>query len=230
MCMPEGVIEAGRVVDEGVPRRGQRPPEPPPDPTRAPLGWTYDRGEKSWRPARRRGRRPGGTRDDGRPVDAAEPPPERDPEPVAEQPWRGGGWQAERDPEPAHLLSEGDVDVAVPMPEITADVKQDLLAMMGLLGTVVLPIAVKADPYCGTALANEWEPISRACLPLLCQSPRVVSWMTSASGMRNWIGLAIALRPVGVAVVQHHITRSVRVEQTEQGPRAVQEDWSAYAA
>lgn len=216
--MPEGVVDSGTVVDVGVRQRG-RPPEPPPDPVRAPNGWTFDRPDKVWRPAKRRGRKGSASNvvENREPAEVSEP---------AE-----GGWQAERDPEPAHLGENNKPPQEQLEPaKVSPEVHDELFGLIGLIGTMVLPAVEKIDPHCGGALTASFGRIAEATVPLLCRSQRVVSWMTSASGLRLWIGLGIAVAPVAKAVVQHHVTKTVRIEETEQGPMAVQEDWSAYTA
>lgn len=212
--MAEGVIDDGQVVDVGVADRG-RPPEPPPDPERAPHGWTLDRKTREWRPKKRAGR----SRKPAEEHQAEDAPPAED------------GWQAERDPEPARLSEkQRSAPKEREQRTVPTTVKDDLMGALGLIGAIVLPPVMRADPHCGGALADNWERIAEATVPLLCRSNAVVEWMTSASGLRDWIGLAIALSPVGKAILQHHVTKSVHLEQTEDGPQPVQEDWSAYPA
>ena len=220
--MAEGVIDDGQRVDVGVADRG-RPPEPPPDLERAPHGWTLDRKTREWRTKKRAGR----SRKSVDEHQAEDAPPAAD----GENGRFGDGWQAERDPEPARLSEK---PRSAPREReqrtVPTSVRDDLMGALGLIGAIVLPPVMRADPHCGGALADNWERIAEATVPLLCRSTAVVEWMTSASGLRDWIGLAIALSPVGTAILQHHVTKTVRLEETEDGPQPVQEDWSAYPA
>lgn len=242
--MAEAIVDSGQVVDEGVRSTG-RPPEPPPDSDRAPMGWTWDRKGREWRPRQRSGRKP---KDDDSTTPAARtdqrrPPGRRRrdtaPDPDAETSEgvreESGGWQAERDPEPARLADDDRKtrlpDNVLPPPrEIPQDVKEDIEGSIGLVGMAVLPPIMKADPVCGGALVESWDKVAEACVPLICRSERVVSWMTGAGGLRDWLGLALALKPVGSAIIAHHVTHSVRVEETQQGRVVVEQDFSVYPA
>ena len=101
---------------------------------------------------------------------------------------------------------------------------EDLAAAMGLVGMVLLPFGEKLDPYCGAALTGSWERVSEACVPLLMRSERVVKFMTTAGGLGDWVGLAIALKPLGEAIVKHHITKTVQIVQDDDGGTTVTED------
>lgn len=219
--MAEGVIDGGQVVDVGVMDRG-RPPEPPPDPDRAPHGWTLDRKTKTWRPKKRAGRN---RKDNGE--------HQADDQPAAAAADEGGGWQAERDPEPARMHEDAEPRKPSIVREIPQEIKDDLAAMVGLLGMVVLEPIARADPICGGALVDNWERVTDATIPLLIRSPTIVGWMTTAGGLRDWIGLGIALRPVITAVWSHHVTKTVHLQPPEgedAQSQIVREDWSVYPA
>jgi hypothetical protein len=177
--MTEAVVSGGRVVDTGA--RGGRPPEPPPDPERAPLGWTFDKTTREWRAKKRLRRKP----------------PDGDAMPAA----------GDRDPEPAHLRDAGE-DRGQAAEADLARARDDLAGVLGLAGVVLLPAAERMDPVCGPALTRQWQAICEAAVPLLTRSERVVRWMTaSGGGLMDWIGLGIALAPVGHAVIGHHLIR-----------------------
>ncbi|TNC19056.1 hypothetical protein [Amycolatopsis alkalitolerans] len=230
--MGEGVIDSGQRVDVGVADR-RKPPQPPPDPDRAPHGWTWDSKAGHWRPKKRPGR--GGRL---KPSDQSSSTPPEDEAPAAadDSPDSGGGgWQAERDPEPARLREDSGRDSKRHLQvvrEVPQEVKDDLAAMIGLLGMVILEPIARADPICGGAMIDNFERITDAAVPLIVRSPRVVDWMTAAGGLRDWVGLGIAFRPVLGAVWAHHVAHTVHLEQPEDGqpPQVREEDWSGYTA
>lgn len=237
--MAEAIVDSGHVVDEGV-RPKSRPPEPPPDSDRAPMGWTWDRKAREWRPRQRSGRKP---KDEPPPTraDSRRPPraPRVEPNELVDEDQvdEPAGWEAERDPEPARLAEDVDdrksrrtENMLPPRRVIPDDVREDIAASVGLVGMAVLPPILKHDPVCGGALAESWGKVADACVPLICRSERVVSWMTGAGGLRDWLGLAIALKPVGSAIIAHHITHSVHVEESEHGRIVVEQDFSVYPA
>src|SRR5581483_9755907 len=158
----------------------------------APHGWVRDRKSKEWRPRKRAGRRAD---------------PERQLAAAAEDPDVAPDW-VDRDPEPARLV-DGDAG-ARPAPAQrpeppSKEVVDDIAAMGGFVGVMLLPGLMRLDPHCGGALADNWDRVVGAAIPLICRSERVVQWVTGTSGLRLWLGLAVALKPVGTAIVQHHI-------------------------
>ena len=97
-------------------------------------------------------------------------------------------------------------------PKVTAQTKRDMSAAVGMVGMLVLPPVVKADPYCGGALTDNFQAIAEALVPLLCKSERVVSFFTEeASDWMLWWKLAVALAPVAMAVGQHHLLKTVQI-------------------
>ena len=99
-------------------------------------------------------------------------------------------------------------------PKVTAKTKGDMTAAVGMVGMIVLPPLVAKDPYCGGALTDNFQAIADALVPLLCRSQKVVSFFTEdASDWMLWFKLAMALAPVAVAVGQHHILKTVKIEE-----------------
>lgn len=197
--MAEGVADGGRAAGTGHgPRMStQRPDDIPAD-------WVRDRATKQWRPPRRPG-----------------PKPEPDP-----GTGDSSGWEAERDPGAARLRDDHDGSSAPPggttrPPEKVAD---DLAAAMGLIGMIVLPMGQRIDPYCGAALTGCWDRVAEACVPLLMRSDWAVRFMTTAGGIGDWFGLALALQPVGEAFVKHHVTKTVQIVQEPDGTATATED------
>lgn len=208
--MGEGISSGGRQVAAGV--KGGRPPQPEPDEERAPLGWTWDAAQNEWRPKKKRGRKPSGSAADT-PESAAEP---------------SSGWQAERDPEPARLRDERPAQrTAIP---VTAEVRDNIAGLMGLLGATVLPPVAQLDPICGGALIDSWPKIADACMPLLCRSQVVVRFVSAGGGLGDWAGLAIALAPVATAIMQHHVLKTIRLEENPDGMAPAAADFAAFPA
>jgi hypothetical protein len=74
-----------------------------------------------------------------------------------------------------------------------------------------------ADPYCGTILAQNFEPIVDATLPLICRSEKVIRYFShETADWMLWVKLAMALAAPAQAVWQHHIARTVQVVKDEQ--------------
>lgn len=210
--MAEGVAEpSGDVVDTGPATKG-RPPRPPDDPERAPNGWTWDRGERDWRPAKRR-------------VIKRDPVPD---EPDASD---RDDTEVERDPEPARFADERKgrgSSSAAPSPSLSAEDRADMEAVLAFAGMLLLPPVCSIDPVCGGAAAENWEKISSALVPVIAKSSSVSTWVTKAGGLRDWLALGAALSPVGSAVLRHHVFHSI--EAPDDAGAVPEEDLSAYPA
>jgi hypothetical protein len=178
---------------------------PPDDPERAPHGWVWDKNNRhggGWQPRKRRTAGFFGK-------------DEPDVEEKVQEILEDRGFQ---DPAPAWQDTKPP-KVPRPRVKVTAKVKSEITAGVGVLGAILLPPGI-AD----------------AVVPLLCQSPKVVAFFTDdASDWMLWVKLGAALAPVGIAVTRHHIIKTVEiVEETDEegnviGLAAVPRDMSEYA-
>lgn len=217
--MAEGVSELdGKPVDVGEGEKG-RPPRPPDDPVAAPKGWIYDAKAKKWRPAKRVVRRPAedGQEDQGAGTEPPQPSGEWDPDPARFAGETGGG----RSSAPVDPNRPERPDKPVTLSDADKEEMKSLLALAGLF--VFTPIA-NADPYCGGALVDHSTEIFEKLIPIIAKSERVTKWMTTAGGFGDWLGLAAALKPVAIAVAQHHVFKTVGHEDEDE------EDLSRYGA
>jgi hypothetical protein len=202
---------------------------PPDDPEAAPNGWVWDKNGRrggGWQPRQRRRY--------GRAGGASENRPRNDltvDEEISDDEFS----QAE-DPPPS--WADGTPDKPPPAPaKVTAAVRKELSAAVGMVGMVILPPLVAADPYCGGALKDSFGDIANAVVPLLCQSPRVVAFFTdTASDWMLWWKLAVAMAPVAAAVGRHHVLKTVEVVDVVDdagnvtGQAVVERDLSEYPA
>lgn len=174
---------------------------PPDDPVLAPKGWTWNRSARQWK-ARRRVI--AGQVITGQPSQQQQQEPHQqdtaatagnDPDP---------GWM--QDGKPAGRKRRQSIE---DVPKETVD---DMAGLAGLVGAPVLAMLQQADPYCGSILAQNYEPIVDAVLPLLCRSEKITSYFAGdKSDWLLWGKLAMALAPVGRAILEHHVIRSVEV-------------------
>ena len=213
--MPEGLLTAGGAVAGAVHDDPGHSPQPSAD---APRGWTWQRKERKWAPRQRgpvlwRG-------DDGR----ADGGPDQD---------RAGGdgagpgaaqGQAGTDPDPSWLRDDKQQDAKrdgkrrQTIDDVPRDVVNDIAGFAGLVGTPILAMLQQADPYCGTALAQSFEGVVNATLPLICRSKKITDYFTGdKSDWLLWGKLALALRPFAQAVLHHHVLRTVDVVRDEHG-------------
>jgi hypothetical protein len=192
------ILDEGEQVDVGVDGK-QSKPEPPPDPVRAPKGWRWDRNTKEWVPRQRAAKDEGDVADD---------------EPAATRPdsaWATGPDGVER----RDGGDRGDPDNP-DYTELTEEERNDIEAILEFATAPARLFALK-DPYCGQVIDDNWDLIRERSLPIIARSPKLVEWMTRAGGARDWVLFGAALYPVGKAVFQHHITKSVHDEGDDDG-------------
>lgn len=100
-------------------------------------------------------------------------------------------------------------------------------AAVGMFVMTAGPTFMARDPYCGSAFLESSQKITDAVIPLLCRSHTVVAFFSDSTenGWMLWFNLALALAPVGQAVAQHHVLKTVEIRQDPQtgdlfaGPR-----------
>jgi len=120
-----------------------------------------------------------------------------------------------KDPDPAWFAADKKPEARaarLSIDDIPREVVNDIAGFAGLVGAPVLAMLQAADPYCGSILAQNFEPIVDATLPLLCRSEKIVAYFTGdKSDWLLWGKLAMALAPVARAVLDHHIFRTIDV-------------------
>ncbi len=207
--MPEMVLDGDEVVDVGADEKS-RPSPPPPDPAVAPKGWRFDREQKSWVPRKRASKVPGDAADRGTGDDEDGERPDR-----PDSAWASGPDRREEDgrDRPGFV-------------ELSMEQSNEIEAILELTVLPLLLGAERRDPVCGKAFVDNWDQIREKSLPLIARSPSLVEWLTKAGGFRDWIAFGAAVAPVAKAVVSHHVTKTIVVE--EDG--AQEEDLSGYAA
>lgn len=209
--MAEGVAAGGKTLTRGVHDDPERPPPPSAD---APKGWTWNRGTRSWQPKQRGEllwRPEAATNAAARFKPPAEPQPDSgwfkppEPPPLPEIP-------GERDPDPRHLSDEAPPDGKLKLADVPQAVKDDIAGLAGLVGTPILAVLQSMDPYCGGAIADAYEGIVDATLPLICRSEKIVKYFSEdKADWLLWGKLALALGPVAKAIGEHHILHTVEV-------------------
>lgn len=102
-----------------------------------------------------------------------------------------------------------------PPVKVTASVQRDIEGKLALMLAVPVGAWEMADPYCGGAMAQAMPETIKAAVPLICQSPGAVAFFTRGATWMLWLGLASALRPVGIAVYQHHLSPEAQKARRE---------------
>jgi hypothetical protein len=93
--------------------------------------------------------------------------------------------------------------------KITAAVRRDirgkLAFMLGMTGNLWQMV----DPTCGTVMLERVPEISKALVPIMCQSPDVVRWFQRASNFSLYFNLIMAVWPLISVVYAHHLAHSI---------------------
>lgn len=209
--MAEGVRTASGSVTESRPSssgsKREIPPEPEANSELAPRGWRFDKMKWQWVPRLAPGRK----------VDKQYPatsyPRKGEPAFVMGTPDDA----PQGDPDPGWMTDDDSPKKKTRMEDIPKKVLDDIAGTAGLVGIPILSFLQQVDPYCGSALASQYEQIIGACMPLICRSEKIVKYFSGESDLMIWLGLGMALKPVATAVWQHHIARSVEVVRDEHG-------------
>ena len=69
------------------------------------------------------------------------------------------------------------------------------------------------DPHCGNAALQAVKPTAKSLVPIIARNPVWLAWFTSDTGWLNWLGVAVALKPVATAVWSHHVAKTVSAPQ-----------------
>jgi hypothetical protein len=132
------------------------------------------------------------------------------------------------DPDPARLPTSAAVVTEM---RVSRAVQRDIAGKTAFWLLILADTWAIADPYCARALGEAVPGIARKAAPVMCHSPQLVEWFGRASGFMEVTELLMALKPVAVAVVAHHVTKSVQTTRDADGKTTEQEaDWSAYTA
>lgn len=185
---------------------------PPDDPEIAPYGYRWDTKSREWKAKRSAGGRKPGAGWFGK-DNAPDPEVEDKVQEVLED--RGfsdpaPAWQSKTAPRAPRSKPSA--------PKVTAKVKGDMSAAVGMMMMVTGPALMAKDPYCGGAFLDNSQKITDAVIPLLCRSHTVVAFFSDSSenGWLLWFNLAIALSPVAMAIGKHHIIKSVEIRQDDE--------------
>ena len=203
---------------------------PPDDPAVAPFGYRWDTRKKEWSVKRSAGGRKSGAAWFGKNILGIESE-EENPPPGGADDYMQGFEKQFQDPEPAYAKAPVP-KVRKSVPRVSKKIQDDMAGSLGLIGALLGPPLMSADPYCAGAFFDNFEAITAACLPLMCRSATIVGFFTdTGSDWMLWFKLAIALSPVAVAVGKHHILRSVEIQQDKESGElyVVPKDLSGYS-
>ena len=106
--------------------------------------------------------------------------------------------------------------------KITAAVRRDIQAKIAMLTHLGASAWQVRDEICGAAAVQAVPEFAEALTDIVVDSPDLVAWFTSGGTYMKWFRLAMAMQPVAMAVVQHHVTHTIGEEP--------ERDWSQYAA
>ena len=123
----------------------------------------------------------------------------------------------EPDPKPARVKGGRDTTSTRPPRKVTAKVREEVKDNLGmLLDAMVFPLSVR-DPICTAAYNQQAEQIHARLAGIVCKRPKLLAWFTGEGEWLDWLGLAIALRPVAESIWRHHITHELGDEHDGEG-------------
>jgi len=132
------------------------------------------------------------------------------------------------DPEPARLPSAA---VTGDPPPVTRAVLRDVQGKSLFWMLTGVELWGLVDPYCAQIAQEAAPKIAVKAAPILCGSPQIVMFFTKATTFMKWTEFFMACKPVAVAVIAHHVTRSIEIRRGPEGAAvAEQADWSQYSA
>jgi hypothetical protein len=115
--------------------------------------------------------------------------------------------------------------------KITATIRKDIDAKVGIMLEIPGRIWEARDPLCGAVFVQQLPATRGALTDLICQSPDMVAWFTGVGGgFMLYLNLLAALQPVAVTVYAHHISHAIETpaQPGQAGPQL--HDGQAYAA
>jgi len=113
---------------------------------------------------------------------------------------------------------------------VTATVRRDIEAKLGLMLMVPGRIWASRDPLCGGAFIESEPEIRAAAVELICQSADLVAFFEGAGGgFMLWLNLMVACQPVLMTVWAHHIAHSLELRE-DGAVTATAPDMAQYAA
>lgn len=131
------------------------------------------------------------------------------------------------DPGPAHGRKDwrkppGKARAGKVTPGIRADIEAKISLALMVPGTIWA-----ARDYCGGIFVQQVPATAAAFTNIVCNSADLVAWFTGSGGQfMLWLDVAMALYPVGTAMMAHHVYHTIG----EQAEDAQQPNYSDYAA
>jgi hypothetical protein len=114
---------------------------------------------------------------------------------------------------------------------VTATVRRDIEAKVGIMLEVPGRVWEARDPWCGGAFVAQLPETRAAFADLVCDSPDMVAWFTGVGGgFMKWLNLLVALQPVGTMLYAHHIAHAVGQAADDSHGHPGQVPASSYAA
>jgi hypothetical protein len=99
---------------------------------------------------------------------------------------------------------------------VTAAIRGDIEAKLGLMLTIPGNVWAIRDPVCGGTFMQSEPRIRAATLELVLQSPDLIQFFIGAGGgFMLWLNLLTACQPVLVTIWAHHVAHSIEAAPAE---------------
>lgn len=100
---------------------------------------------------------------------------------------------------------------------VTASVKRDIEGKLAFAFGMAGQTWSLADPVCGSVLMESGPAMAKAYMPLICQSPDMVRWLSKGGSFLLWADALMATWPLLQAIFAHHIARTISAQQSPNG-------------
>jgi hypothetical protein len=146
----------------------------------------------------------------------------------ADAEWEPDDEEISPDPPPGHVGKQPGQRTRQPRAgkvRVTATVRKDIEAKLGLMIAIPARVWAARDPICGGTFVQQEPEIRAALADIVCDSADLVEFFGGTGGaFMKYLQLAMALQPVGMAMYAHHVAHTVELAE---GPAG---DQQAYAA
>ena len=114
------------------------------------------------------------------------------------------------DEPPAHGQRAWSADVPSAPIKVTAAVRRDIRAKIGIPLAIGGALWEARDPMCGGRFQEQRSAITGSLADIVCDSPQLVAFfMSTAGGFMKYLELAFACWPVAEMVLSHHVLHRI---------------------
>jgi hypothetical protein len=130
----------------------------------------------------------------------------------------------EPDPQPKRPNRSARRESAAPPPKVTAKARSEARETIAALVELPIELWKRRDPHCAGVAEEQCDDMVEAFTAFVCKRPAWLAALTDLGKSGDWIKILKATYPLVMAIVAHHVTKTV---QSEGG---AEDDLSAFHA